>query len=79
MVYKLTINDSTSLDVKKLRKETTKHDQWFERELEVMEDWMSFFMVQIYIVLTFEVEFNFKSQIDYVDCHVLAMSWWLDI
>lgn len=38
MVYKLTINDSTSFAVKKLRKETAEHDRGFERELEAMGD-----------------------------------------
>ncbi|KAI3753621.1 hypothetical protein L2E82_25680 [Cichorium intybus] len=38
MVYKLSIDDSTSFAVKKLRKESTEHDRGFERELEAMGD-----------------------------------------
>ncbi|KAI7754720.1 hypothetical protein M8C21_009480 [Ambrosia artemisiifolia] len=37
-VYRLTINESTSFAIKKLRRETTEQDRGFERELESMGD-----------------------------------------
>ncbi|KAL8237972.1 hypothetical protein R6Q59_019053 [Mikania micrantha] len=37
-VYRLTINESTSFAVKKLRRDSTEHDRGFERELESMGD-----------------------------------------